>query len=646
MATNRLNALLQHLLRSVAPASPGEVSDAQLLDRFVLQRDEAAFELLLWRHGPMVLGLCQRLLHHEQDVEDAFQATFLVLVRKARSISKRQALASWLYKVAYRIACRARPRVPVHSPRSQAELGNEPRLDDWPAPEAPDDVSRRDLRALLDEEVARLPETYRRAIVLSYLQGKTNEEAARLLGWPKGTVATRLTRARERLRLRLERRGLAVTSVALASALTDKALAGVMPAELVRGALTGALAYAAGSATAATILSAKTVALTEGVLRIMWYSKMKVLASVLLAVTLTSAGIGLAVRQVWAASGPDEALAAPADPVPVNALVKKKGASQADVTKLREEIDRLRAELDFAVQEIRQLKAALRLPTAPPEQGPLYRGRPASVWLEQLKDADAKYRAEAVTALGALAENNKTLIPVLGGVLKDKSALVSSLAVGAVEPFAPEVVSLVVQLLKDKSSPSARARAAEVLGRIGPAAKAAIPVLTQAVKDEDVKVRRAAIDALAEMKADAKMAVPNLAQVLKHHPMAPDDYDVHRSTIAALRAIGPDAKPAIPALVEVMGEYLQEYKKREMEIGWGSFPVLIIESLLQIDPEVRKVLPDDFFIGGKFNVDGGKFAKGKKPVFGGGGPFPHVNNQATWQRVYEDLKKKYPTAEK
>ncbi|MCI0683287.1 MAG: RNA polymerase sigma factor [Gemmataceae bacterium] len=236
MATNRLSSVLQRLLHRVAPATPGEAHDADLLDRFVRSRDEAAFELLIWRHGPMVLGLCQRLLDSEQDVEDAFQATFLVLVRKARSIGKREALASWLYKVAHRIACRARPRGPALSHH----------VDELPAADTSADVIWRDVRAHLDQELARLPEAYRRPMILCYLEGKTNDEAARALGWPKGTVATRLTRGRERLRRRLRRRGWTLSAAALASVLAEKALAGPLPAGWVHAALGGVRAYAAG----------------------------------------------------------------------------------------------------------------------------------------------------------------------------------------------------------------------------------------------------------------------------------------------------------------------------------------------------------------------------------------------------------------
>src|SRR5437763_5669831 len=178
MSTGRLGSILRQLLRHVPRVAPGEVSDADLLERFTRQRDEAAFELLLWRHGPMVLSLCERLLPQPQDAEDAFQATFLVLVRKARAISKRESLASWLYKVAYRIACRARPRGLAVSNHTEI-VANAPAADEH------SEVIWRDLRSMLDQELARLPESYRRPVVLCYLAGKTHEEAAHPLGWPK-----------------------------------------------------------------------------------------------------------------------------------------------------------------------------------------------------------------------------------------------------------------------------------------------------------------------------------------------------------------------------------------------------------------------------------------------------------------------------
>ncbi|MCI0378452.1 MAG: RNA polymerase sigma factor, partial [Gemmataceae bacterium] len=202
MSKNQPQSLLQYLRHAVARAGAGDVEDAELLERFVGRADPAAFELLLWRHGPMVLGVCWRLLGQEQDAEDAFQAAFLALVRKARSIGKREAVASWLFKVAYRIACRART---LRSKASSTPTLLVPNAQASDAEELANDLLWRDLRPVLDQEIDRLPESYRRLVVLCYLQGKTNDEAARLLGCPRGTVATRLARAREKLRRRLVR---------------------------------------------------------------------------------------------------------------------------------------------------------------------------------------------------------------------------------------------------------------------------------------------------------------------------------------------------------------------------------------------------------------------------------------------------------
>ena len=192
----------RYFRRLLSPRSASGLTDAQLLERFVADQDEAAFEILLWRHGPKVLGVCRRVLRHEQDAEDAFQATFLVLVRKAGSIGKRQSVGSWLYRVAYRVALRAKVSASKRNARQRV-------ITDVPAAEAVPDLFSRDVALVLDEEVNRLPEKYRAAFVLCYLDGKTNEQAAQELGCPKGTILSRLAWARERLRVRLTRRGLA-----------------------------------------------------------------------------------------------------------------------------------------------------------------------------------------------------------------------------------------------------------------------------------------------------------------------------------------------------------------------------------------------------------------------------------------------------
>src|SRR5262245_54610097 len=201
MADAQLRPVVELIRRIVSPRPAADLSDRQLLERFLHARDEASFAVLVERHGRLVMGVCRRALRNHHDSEDAFQATFLVLVRKAGSISKRESVGSWLHGVACRIATRARSKNAFRRVREE-------QVERPPAPDLLDEVIRRDLRAVLDEEVLRLPTRCRVPFIFCYMEGKTNEEAARLLGCPKGTVLSRLARAREILRGRLTRRGL------------------------------------------------------------------------------------------------------------------------------------------------------------------------------------------------------------------------------------------------------------------------------------------------------------------------------------------------------------------------------------------------------------------------------------------------------
>jgi RNA polymerase sigma factor (sigma-70 family) len=287
MASGQLSTVIRHLLHVVGAPAVGGLSDAQLLERFVRSRDEAAFEVLVWRHGAMVLGTCRRLLRREQDAEDAFQATFLALVRKAGSIGRRAALASWLYKVAYRIALRVRATAPVQP------------LPDGPLPDASatdpgDDLLRRELRAALDEEVRRLPEKYRAAFVLCQLEGQTTEAAARALGCPPGTVGTRLSRARQLLRRRLGRRGFGAPALLAAGACA------ALPAALVSSTIKAALLGSAERAAAAGLVPVRVAALTKGALRTMSATKVAVGAAVVLAVGLLGGGAAFRARPAGA----------------------------------------------------------------------------------------------------------------------------------------------------------------------------------------------------------------------------------------------------------------------------------------------------------------------------------------------------------
>jgi cobalt-zinc-cadmium efflux system membrane fusion protein len=219
--TAALGSYLAHLRQTHRAKEASGLPDAVLLERFVRDRDEAAFEVLVWRHAPLVLGVCRRLLRDEQDAEDVFQATFLVLVRKAGAIGRREVVGSWLYKVAYRAALRCRHRALA---RPCCEGQN---LELLPAPPGPEQGALD--RLALDEEISRLPARYRTAVVLCYLEGRTQEEAARQLGCAPSTVAWRLSQARQRLQVRLGERGLAVLpAVAVPRALVESAVQGAL----------------------------------------------------------------------------------------------------------------------------------------------------------------------------------------------------------------------------------------------------------------------------------------------------------------------------------------------------------------------------------------------------------------------------------
>jgi RNA polymerase sigma factor (sigma-70 family) len=254
-------------------------SDGQLLDRYLSYRDEGAFEAIVNLHGPMVLSLCRRFLRDPRDLEDAFQATFLILARKASSSRKREVLSSWLYGVAYRIAVRARSEV---LRRRSVETGV-PLLDD------PADVASRDVDEIgpvLDQELSRLPEKYRAPIVLCYLKEQTHDQAAAELRWPVGTVRSRLARGRELLKERLTRRGcsLATAMLGVGPGCSIRSFTASIPQPLVQATVAAAGRYLWGassgvgpaeltfSSTSSPSLSGSATALAQGVLTTMAFS--------------------------------------------------------------------------------------------------------------------------------------------------------------------------------------------------------------------------------------------------------------------------------------------------------------------------------------------------------------------------------------
>jgi RNA polymerase sigma factor (sigma-70 family) len=265
-------------------SSAAPEADVQLLEQFVASRDPAAFETLLQRHGPLVLSVCRRVLNDSELAEDAFQATFLVLVRRAASIARGERLGSWLYGVATRVALKARQTAARRSARQQE-------LRDMPATAGNLDEAECDLRPVLDEEIQQLPARYRVPVVLCYLQGINYREAARQIGCPLGTLSVRLARARELLRGRLGRRGLAVSSAVLAALIGRQTATAALPPVLLRSTLQAASAYATG--TTAGAVSAQAALLAESVAATMASQRVKPVVALVLALMLAASSAGL-----------------------------------------------------------------------------------------------------------------------------------------------------------------------------------------------------------------------------------------------------------------------------------------------------------------------------------------------------------------
>ncbi len=267
MVPNSINQLIQHLRRTILVSDRASLTDGQLLEDYIKRRDEAAFADLVWRHGPMVWGVCRRLLCNHHDAEDAFQATFLVLVRKATSIVPREMVANWLYGVAHQTALKARATAATRKSRER-------QVATMPEPAVAEHNIRHDLQPLLDQELSRLPNKYRRVLVLCELEGKTRKEAARQLGVPEGTVAGQLARARTMLAKRMARHGLAVSVGALTAVLSQQVASACVPDSVVLSTIKTASLLVAGAAVTGTI-SVEVATLVEGVMKSMLLTKLR-----------------------------------------------------------------------------------------------------------------------------------------------------------------------------------------------------------------------------------------------------------------------------------------------------------------------------------------------------------------------------------
>jgi RNA polymerase sigma factor (sigma-70 family) len=276
--------ILDQIRVTVTARFLGPLTDAELLERFITQRDEVAFGALLERHAPMVLGVCRRVVPDSHLAEDVLQASFLLLARKATSIRKREALPSWLHGTALRLARRA-----------AAEAARAKRADravpTTPPPDPLADLSGRELLQVLDEELAALPESYRIPLVLCHLEGQTRDEAAIRLGWSPGQVKGRLERGRRLLRDRLVKRGVALPAALSAMLVSDSLLCAAVPNFLAPTLARAATSFAAGAVNAA--IPVRALSLAEGALKTMFANRLKMLLISGLAVGVVSSGVGV-----------------------------------------------------------------------------------------------------------------------------------------------------------------------------------------------------------------------------------------------------------------------------------------------------------------------------------------------------------------
>lgn len=367
---------IQHLCGVVLLQDPVGPTEGELLGRFVEQRDETAFAALVRRHGSMVWGVCRRILTNHQDAEDAFQATFLVLARKAAVVVPRAMVANWLYGVAHQAA--------LHAARTAARRKERERqVTSMPEPAVTDNDAWADLQPILDQELSRLPDKYRAVVVLCDLEGKGRKEAARQLGCPQGTVAGRLARARAMLAKRLTRRGVTLSSAALAVMLSQKAASGCAPGSILASAIKCASSLAAGQVASGTI-SANVAILTEKVLKNMLINKLRTVAIGLLVLAAFALGGGVLVHQ--ATAGQEK-------PAPSGVLPGAQGErpSRAVPDEARKEAAQADAGQQAEKEEPAKLEGTWKLTAYIP-------GAQANYFLIKMGTRDAKTSAEVVVA--------------------------------------------------------------------------------------------------------------------------------------------------------------------------------------------------------------------------------------------------------
>jgi RNA polymerase sigma factor (sigma-70 family) len=469
MPGERVSGVLSLVRKVVDGHSIAHWSDAQLLESFRSHRHTVAFTALVHRHGPMVLGVCRRLLTDAHAAEDAFQATFVVLLRKADTLGRCEFLGGWLHQVACRVALKMRGR----AARRQAV---ERQVAEMRELASACEVAWSDLRQVLDEEIGRLPARYRAPLILCYLEGKSNEEAARQLRLPCATLKCQLARARQTLRRRLTRRGLIVSAAGLDAILTEQAAPAAIPAPLL-DSLSRAAALAAG-ATAAETLSPAVLTVVEGVLKTMALSKLKLGLALILAVGLLGGG-SWALMAHAGATGFEQA--APPPPPAADQIVQKtnkepdaKAKADAPQSEAKPKVEALWADL-ITTNEAKVVRTVLALAATPKETVTFFKDnlRPVKVdarrvtqLIADLESNEFGVRHKAEEQLEYLG---KYVRPHLRQALADKPSLDVSKRIDALLkrlPYDPmdEAEDLFAELKKDPKNKAVRDKLIKVLG--------------------------------------------------------------------------------------------------------------------------------------------------------------------------------------
>jgi uncharacterized protein (TIGR03066 family) len=381
MAASQPSNIIDYLRRVVRDDAAR--TDGELLASFIENRDKHAFASLVSRHGPMVWSLCRRTLANDQDAEDAFQATFLVLVRKAASIVPRGMVGNWLYGVAQQTALQARRTAARRNLRER-------QVASLPEPAAQTTDVWHDLRPLFDRELSKLPDVYRSVIVLCDLEGKTRKEAANQLGWVEGTVAGRLARAREMLAKRLNRHGLALSSTSLAAVLLQNAASAAVPNALVFSTIEAAISCAAGNLAMAGLISTEVAGLTRGVLQAMFLTKLKMLTVAFVLVGCFTAGGLLTYDSLGAERSATSKEAEPVAQVP---------PKDDETERAKADLDRAKARMADAQAILEQADASYKLLARKAATAKLVQEMKRA--LDQLPDA-AKDKQKTLEALDGI----------------------------------------------------------------------------------------------------------------------------------------------------------------------------------------------------------------------------------------------------